>query len=92
MEKEQNTCKNCKYFSAYYVKRNARLSATSLGVCQHSKWRTVQQNQKREDLPACDFWESNELNDLKEKIGIKETLRNIEKSLEKIVLLLKEED
>ncbi len=92
MEKEENTCKNCKYFSAYYVKRNARLSATGLGICQHSKWRTVQQMQKREDLLACDFWESNELKNEKKEESIKTLLLHTARQINDIVLLLKGDD
>lgn len=87
MEKEKN-CKNCKYFVQYYIKHKRYLIKAECGHCINARFLNKRPKEYKELREQCYYWESQIIKQEERKESIRQTLREMEKSLEDITLIL----
>ncbi|MBD5636711.1 MAG: hypothetical protein HDP28_02675 [Clostridia bacterium] len=90
---EKRTCDNCRYYVYRYIKKNARFLKVN-GKCSHSELKDALEKKKhpwRGD-GECDRWEPVEIVKAERKKAILETLRDMEKHLEEIAFILKDDE
>lgn len=85
-------CGNCRYFKRYYVLNVClRFVPVNEGFCCHRK--TGRRATKRNviETNTCEWWQSNELQKLKDQYIAENVLKDTNKKLEAIRVLLSED-
>ncbi|MDE7159032.1 MAG: hypothetical protein K2N74_05600 [Clostridiales bacterium] len=90
---EKKTCDNCKYYTQRYIKKLTCFLNVG-GHCTNPELRDALAKKK---LPwrgdgECDRWESVEIVKAERRKEISETLRDMEKHLKEIALILKDDE
>lgn len=91
MEKQDNekSCDNCRFYVAYYVKRNMCYAPIYKGHCVHEN--IIRSRRKEKELTLCEFWEDVSTKKEERKKSIKETLELMSGRLNEMVLILKDD-
>ena len=84
---EDKNCRNCRYFLQHYVKHKRYILKVECGSCK--KRHRLKCGELRKN---CDKWEPIEIQKEERRKSIKETLQNMEKSLEDIKLILQSDE
>lgn len=85
---EEKVCKNCKYYLPHYIKKKASLLQIG-GQCMYSNVKG-KRGRKMEMHADCKKWESTEQKEAENRKVIQEVLRDMEKHLAEIALILKD--
>ncbi len=87
---DEKKCENCNYFILYYTNIRGRYTPMPFGHCVCEK---VLANRKKRIFCShvCEFWKSNEQFIQNRHENIEKILRNMEKDLNHIAQILKEE-
>ena len=95
MEKEtdEKTCYNCALFFPHYAKHKRKITRTSCGHCRYDRL-GIERNIRAEKARKCAHWQqrSEEEEKKNREQTIKETLREIQRSLNDIALILKDDE
>ncbi len=83
MEQQERQCANCRFYSAHYIKYKAHLRQVG-GQCFNPKVKTANPQS------ACKEWESDELQKLSERRQILSDIKDMQKRLEEIAMILKD--
>lgn len=84
-------CETCKYFLQHYIKLNTVFHSTRCGHCINSQLNGSRVRNKYVLHANCEFWEPNEEKKVDRREHIKEVLKNIEKHLNEIAIILKDD-
>lgn len=90
MEEEKN-CKNCGYYIQHYVKCDAYILSIECGHCA-KKLVTIPSGEGVKLKKPCDYWTPQENKKEKRRKMIKAVLRDMEKSLEDIKIILQSDE
>lgn len=92
MEQENKSCKNCKYGIAHYM-INCTLRFVRLENEMHCSHRRVNKSKFNECFKGkktCEYWESNELQQIEKTHKIKSLLEHIYNRLDQALQILEE--
>lgn len=81
-------CKNCKFYSEHYIKRNSRLLAVG-GRCLNEKFKGKYQENKPQLYDNCEYFEINTQTIERRKERIIEVLTEMRDKISDIALILK---
>ena len=87
--KEYEQCESCRYFLQHYIKKNTSFQRTRCGHCVNRQLNGSRVRKKYELHKNCEYWESNERQKEERREHIKEVLKDIEKHLNEIAIILK---
>ena len=83
---EAKSCRNCRYYLKHYIKKNTKYQPIQFGHCAN------QNNPKRtKSVEVCELWENNEIKMEERRKAIDEVLRDIEKHLSEMAMILNED-
>lgn len=89
---EYEQCESCRYFLQHYIKRGTSFHDTRCGHCINRQLNSNKLKRKYDLQKNCEYWESNEEVKKERRELIKDTLRNMEKYLSEMLLILKEDE
>lgn len=82
-------CKNCIYFSEFYVMNNWKIHRTYNGICHRRNFRLMDKN-KFPIEDGCKYWEEREIKPIDYE-DLYRHLKHLQKELCGIIILLKEQ-
>lgn len=89
MGKRYEKCRTCKHFRQHYIKRNSTFWDINCGHCVNDELNGANVRNKYVLHANCEFWELEEDKKVERHEHIKEVLQNIEKHLNEIAIILK---
>ncbi len=89
---EKKDCKNCGYYVQHYVKQNQYLFMVECGHCVNRALFKKFPKEFGKIRENCIYWEPQNTKKEKRRKNIQETLRDMEKSLEDIKIILQSDE
>lgn len=89
--KEEQECKNCRYYLEHYVKSGSRYLPIG-GHCVNCALAESRKRDKYRLQPNCGHWEPAELQKAERHNRIKDTLRRMEEHLAEIAAILQDDE
>ena len=90
--KEEKICNNCRYYLAHYIKGQRGLRELCEGHCINDELYRKRNRSRYKLYDNCEYWEPIAIQKAERRKSIKQILRDMEKSLEDIKMILQSDE